>query len=136
MEPKINYCSGYKYQLIADYFHVLGINFDNVEPFELGFIKWNPSVLLIKKGYAWDGPSGLAIDTKDFMRGSLVHDALYQCMRQGKIDLTHKDACDKELQRICEEDGMADFRAWYVYEAVRIFGYNSATQPKEVLTAP
>ena len=38
-------------------------------------------LLTINKGYAWDGPSGPTIDTKSFMRGSLVHDALYQLMR-------------------------------------------------------
>ena len=37
--------------------------------------------LIIKRSYAWDGPSGPTIDTKNFMRGSLVHDALYQLMR-------------------------------------------------------
>ena len=39
-------------------------------------------LLTIRKGYAWDGPSGPTIDTKDFMRGSLVHDALYQLLRE------------------------------------------------------
>jgi len=38
--------------------------------------------LLIKAGYSWDGPSGSAIDTKNFMQGSLVHDALYQLLRE------------------------------------------------------
>jgi len=37
------------------------------------------------KGYAWDGPSGSTVDTLNFMRGSLVHDALYQLIRMEKI---------------------------------------------------
>ena len=44
--------------------------------------------LTIKRGYAWDGPSGPTIDTKTFMRGSLVHDALYQLMRLKVLDYT------------------------------------------------
>ena len=32
--------------------------------------------LRIHQGYAWDGASGPAFDTKNFMQGSLVHDAL------------------------------------------------------------
>jgi hypothetical protein len=38
------------------------------------------------KGYAWNGPSGPTLDTRNFMRGSLVHDALYQLMREGRMD--------------------------------------------------
>jgi hypothetical protein len=39
-------------------------------------------VLTIKKGYAWDGASGPALDTKNIMKASLVHDAVYQLMRE------------------------------------------------------
>jgi hypothetical protein len=135
MINQIKYCSGYKYQLVEDYFHVLPMAFDSIESFELGFIKWNPSILLIKRGYAWDGPSGPALDTKDFMRASLVHDALYQCMRQGLIDISLRKVCDEELRRICIEAGMCSTRAAIVYDAVRLFGENSATEVKEIQTA-
>jgi hypothetical protein len=88
--------------------------------------------LIVKKGYAWDGPSGPTIDTKNFMRGSLVHDALYQLMRLGKIDKnTYRDAADKELVRICREDGMWWIRAQIVYWGVRLGGNTSATVGKE-----
>lgn len=136
MQNEIKYCSGYKYQLVEDYFHILPPDFDKIKSFDFGFLNWNPSILMIRKGYAWDGASGIAIDTKDFMRGSLVHDALYQCMRQGLIKINYKDACDKELERILLEDKMASFRASYVYQAVRIFGYSSAIEPKEIQVAP
>lgn len=137
MQPQqIKYCSGYKYQLVEDYFHVLPSDFDKIKSFDFGFLNWNPSVLIIRKGYAWDGPSGPTIDTKDFMRASLVHDSLYQCMRQGLIDISLRKACDEELKRICLESGMCSTRASIVYNAVRAFGENSAIGVKEIFIAP
>lgn len=79
--------------------------------------------LIVKAGYAWDGPSGPTIDTLNFMRGSLVHDALYQLMRLGHLDKnTYRIFADRELQRICNEDGMWRIRAQFVYWGVRIGG--------------
>jgi hypothetical protein len=76
-------------------------------------------MLSIAKGYAYDGPSGPTIDTNNFMRGSLTHDSLYQLMREGHLDQKWREQADKELKRICLEDGMSRIRAWYVYRAVR-----------------
>ena len=82
--------------------------------------------LKIKNAYAWDGPSGPAIDTKSFMRGSLVHDALYQLMREKHLDRKlWRPYVDKLLRKICLEDGMSKFRAWYVYHGVRLFAASS-----------
>jgi len=84
-------------------------------------------VLTIKQGYAWDGPSGPTIDSADFMRGSLVHDALYQLMREGYLDRDQcRDAADRLLQAICIADGMSQVRAKWVYEGVQHFGAASA----------
>jgi hypothetical protein len=78
-------------------------------------------ILRIKKGYCWDGPSGPTIDTESFMRGSLVHDVLYQLMRDGHLIKEYREYADRFLRIICLEDGMARWRAWYVYYAVRWF---------------
>lgn len=79
--------------------------------------------LKISNMYAWDGPSGPTIDTESFMRGSLVHDALYQLIREGYLDKkVWRPYADKLLRKICLEDGMSKFRAWYVYHSVRWFG--------------
>lgn len=84
--------------------------------------------LEIGDGYAWDGPSGPSIDTKNFMRGSLVHDALYQLMREARLDKTKwRRAADEELVRICREDGMTRVRAWWVLTAVRWFAGSAAS---------
>jgi hypothetical protein len=85
--------------------------------------------LTIKEHYAWDGPSGPTIDTKNFMRGSLVHDALYQLLRGNYFASSHEETrkcADQLLKKICRKDGMSKFRAWYVYLAVRLFAKGAA----------
>lgn len=122
----------YKYQLLDDYgleVKILGESIDH------SFIQLTPSGnLFIKRHYAWDGPSGPSIDTLNFMRGSLVHDVLYQLMRLGALDVKHRKHADRLLKEICIEDGMSRFRAAYVYWAVRAFGASHAapgTEPSE-----
>lgn len=79
--------------------------------------------LHVHKSYCWDGPSGPAIDTTDFMRASLVHDALYQLIEWGAVPARPwRAAADRELLSICREDGMPTWRAYYAYAAVRLFG--------------
>ena len=120
----------YKYQLMDDF--SIQIDIKPVQNIEFQFLSLSTEGLLtIKKYYAWDGPSGLTIDTNDFMRGSLVHDALYQLMRLSAIDhIVHRQRADEILREICLEDGMCSFRAWYVYQAVHIFAAGAA-RPQE-----
>ena len=131
----------YKYQLIYDY--TINIEIDDLEQdVNTNFIALTTDGLLtVKKQYAWDGPSGPTIDTRSFMRGSLVHDALYQLMREKYLDYTkHRNYADKLLKKICLADGMFKFRAWYVYKAVRMFSEKNArpfTEPKdEIICVP
>ena len=86
-------------------------------------------------------PSGPTIDTKDFMRGALVHEALYQLMRLSQLDhQQYRDKADQILCRLCKEDGMSAFRAWYVYHTLLLFGAKNAhpsDDPEvEIITAP
>ncbi len=90
--------------------------------------------LLIKAGYSWDGPSGPTIDTRNFMQGSLVHDALYQLMRECIIEQSLRKGADEILRNICRKDGMSKIRAWWVYQGVRIGGASSAKP--DMLIAP
>ena len=95
--------------------------------------------LIIKKGYAWNGASGIP-DTSNIMRGSLVHDALYQLMRTvDHFDKeTYRDPVDRLLQQMCIKDGMNSIFAWIVYKAVKTFG-DPAADPvnrKPVIKAP
>ncbi|MDH3345874.1 MAG: hypothetical protein OEL75_01675, partial [Kiritimatiellaceae bacterium] len=69
---------------------------------------------------------------------SLVHDALYQLMREGFLPESCREDADQELHRICREDGMCRFRAWYVLLGVRK-GAGFAASPearKEIRSAP
>ena len=132
----IYYRGGYKYQLAKTYRVRVAIRPPAAirTPFlALSIDGW----LTIKKGYAWDGPSGPTIDTKNFMRGSLVHDALFQLMRSRRLSQEFFGAANDELRFICLADGMSAFRAWYVHRSVQRFGRDAAFGPeKPTLTAP
>lgn len=134
----ITYRAGYKYQLKENY----SIRIDIKPPalIDTDYLALTTDgILTVKKGYAWDGPSGPTIDTPNFMRGSLIHDALYQLMRERLLDEeTHRETADRLLQGICLEDGMSSLRAWLVYQAVHYFGEPSAdpANDKPVTKAP
>ena len=69
-ESFIEYRSGYKYQLASDY--SIEINIKPAKDIDTKFIKLDTKGnLTIIEGYAWDGPSGPVIDTKENMRASL-----------------------------------------------------------------
>lgn len=124
----------YKYQLMDDYTIQTDIKpVKDIEPKLAKFLSFSSDgVLTIRKFYAWDGPSGPTIDTRDFMRGSLVHDALYQLMRLGVLDYkVHRKRADEILREICLEDGMCSFRAGYVYQALHLFAEGSVRPRKE-----
>ena len=123
----------YKYNLHADCDYATGI--EVAAPKTSGLVQINAAgKLLIKAGYSWDGPSGPTIDTPNFMRGSLVHDALYQLMREGVLEQHDRKRTDIILREICRADGMSRLRAWGVYRAVRKFGAGSARP--DMLIAP
>lgn len=96
-------------------------------------------VLTIRKGFLF-GPSGPTIDTKNAMRGSLVHDALYAALRSGKLlyrfgrhggmsVLDHDELriwADLWILKIMQEDGMSMFRSKRWYDGLRIGGASAA----------
>lgn len=116
----ITYKSGYKYQLIKDFKIILSkVTGYNIKS---DFIELNDAgLLVIKAGYAWDGPSGPTIDTNTFMKGSLVHDVLYQLIREQKLSHDYRVIADQILYDLCREDNMNYFKAKAVYYAVRWF---------------
>lgn len=134
---RIFYKKGYKYQLWKRYVISLPIYPEEAcaTPY---VILTTAGVLHVKEGYAWDGPSGPTFDTKTLMRGSLVHDALYQLIRLGKLPPSAKQLADRVLHDICIEDGMWPLRADWVLAGVR-FGGEHSIQPEAeppVLEAP
>jgi hypothetical protein len=133
----ITYREGYKYQLVKPYTHLLKTAIRPAAFVNAGFLRLDTGgELYIIGGYAWDGPSGPAFDTPSFMRASLVHDALYQLMREGHLPLSWRDEADEEMRFVCLEAGMWSLRAAWCYQAVRSFGGPAASVPDPVLTAP
>lgn len=135
----IRYKGGYRYQLQHLYSASTWILPPSGKAIDTGYISLSESgVLMIRDGYAWDGPSGPTLHTKSFMRGSLEHDALYQLMRLGLLPQSYREAADQRLRQVCLEDGMWPVRAAWVYQAVRTFGAKAAEVGSErvVQTAP
>lgn len=136
---RIVYQKGYKYQLVEDYEVQTRLRPESdiiTEFLTLGI----DGVLFIRHGYAWDGASGPTVDTDNSIRGSLVHDAMYQLMRLGLLDQSWRQAADEELREICIEDGMCNLRASVWFCAVRAVAAGSAAAGsdggKPVMVAP
>ncbi len=131
----------YKYELLEDY--VIQVYEFQHQEVETPFFKLErDGKLTIRRGYCWDGPSGPTIDTANFMRGSLVHDALYQMIRERILEEAEvcRGLADGVLWAICLDDGMSRLRAWYVYTCLRVFGAKAARpgteKPTVVRCAP
>ena len=155
----IKYHHSYKYELFQ---RAAPIQTDLTQfDISLPYIRLKNGKLIIQAGYKWNGPSGPAIDTKNFMRGSLIHDAIYQLLRMQKLPSVYqirvlneqgelvdtikqhntRKYADELLRDLCREDGMSWLRSRWVYRAVRMFAARSAktgSQGKKhiVLTAP
>ena len=134
----IRYRSDYKYQLAEGY--AITISIRPKTDITTDFIDLDSAgKLTVKKGYAWDGPSGPVKDTRENMRASLVHDALYQLMRNNKLNTrTHRKAADQLFKDICKADGVSNLRASTYYKALRRFGQPAASpqNKKKIARAP
>lgn len=131
----VTYTAGHRYQLEEPYYHATPYK-GKAGGNDLVWLSPNGS-LQVSRGYAWDGASGPAINTKNFVRATLVHDALYQLIRLGVLSDSDRKVADELLRDIAKEDGMSYFRAAYVYAAVRLFGgWYMRTKDHPVLTAP
>lgn len=134
----IRYRAEYKYQLAYSYKQTISIK--PTADISTDFIDLNTDgALLVKKGYAWDGPSGPVVDTNENMRASLVHDALYQLMRLEKLSTRkHRKPADQIFKAMCKEDGVSNIRASTYYKALRKFGKPAASpqNKKKIHKAP
>ncbi len=128
--PRILYREGYKYQLNQAY----QVQLDHIRPPDVDIVAplitlTKDGLLTIKYGYAWDGASGPTRDTKDTMRASLVHDALYQLCRMGLLSAEMwRGEIDDVFKRILETDGMGRVRRWVWHRAVRRFASKGASR--------
>ena len=90
-----------------------------------------PSVLVIRDGYAWNGSSGPTPDTQKVMRPSLVHDALYQLLRDGYIPRYNRDLCDVIFRDMYVANGAWQWHADLYLLALRKLGERAATTQLE-----
>ena len=126
----IRYKSGYKYQLHETY--TISLPWLAGYPdYAVDFLKVSGARLTIEAGYAWDGASGPTWDSKDSMRASLVHDALYQLMRVGLLPEIVRSFADDELYNIGIEDGMFRYRIWAWWRGVRFLASGAARKGTE-----
>lgn len=117
------YRPGHEYKFILHAGYELRTNICPPRKVSTDFVSLSPTGLLVlAKDYAWNGASGPAIDTVDFIRGSGAHDALYQLLSQGLLPLNYRKAADQLLMQIVLEDKMWKLRASWVYAGVRIAG--------------
>lgn len=112
----------YKYKLMENYTLKLNINLEKDLIFN--FIEFlTTGQLLIKQNYAWDGATGLPLTPTEMLRGSLVHDVLYQLMRLGALDYKiHRILADKIFKQFCIEDGTPKITTECMYRALRLLG--------------
>ena len=129
---RIYFKRGYKYQLVED-FQIILPGLWQHEALDDFIILERNGELTVKKHYAWDGPSGPAIDTCNFMKASLVHDALYQLMRLHKLPYSYRKQADQALEAICKMEGMLWIRRKYVYLALRCMGAKAATERRKII---
>tara|TARA_R110000803_G_scaffold28011_10_gene65135 strand:- start:5211 stop:5612 length:402 start_codon:yes stop_codon:yes gene_type:complete len=133
----MRYRSGYKYQIHEECHLLTPVTGHNSEHPYISL--WTDGRLAIREGYAWDGPSGfVTVHTDNLMTPSLVHDALYQLMREGLLPESRRLDVDLCLRGMCLKRGMWRIRAAYIYKAVRAFGVSAASKgnTNPVLEAP
>ena len=91
--------------------------------------------LTINADYAWDGATGIP-DSRRNMFASLVHDALYQIMREryqhdqsqiGGIDRkVFRKKADKLYKKLCLKNGVSKFFAFLAYLGIRRFAKHAS----------
>ena len=110
----------YKYQLVEEYMVKTAIKMKDQDGGMFCYLRpvATGSMLVMKQGYSWDGTSGPTVDTENTMRAGLVHDSLYQLLREGVIGQEYVDYADELFHKILREDGVSRFRAWYYFKGV------------------
>ena len=81
--------------------------------------------MTVRAGYVWDGVSGPTLFTVNSIEPSLIHDVLYQAIREKQIPRKLRRRADKIFREALMQYGMSFGRRWAWYWAVRIFGRNA-----------
>lgn len=136
VECTMKYKSGYRYKLDEVYVHELSFNAFDAK--QIGaWVSLVDSRLVISNGYAWDGASsGLPWTPKKWIRPSLVHDALYQLIREGQLPMERREDADMVFYQLMRENQVNVIVAFTAYLAVRVFGNYCLRKGKKTKEAP
>jgi hypothetical protein len=132
----VRYRSGYRFQLAEPFTCQTPVREACAGSHWVGLAA--DGTLTVAAGYAWDGASGPIAQGPDIVRGSLVHDALYQLMREHGLDARWRETADDLLRSMLIEDGMHPVMATIAHAAVRAFGgcHIDPIHARPVLIAP
>lgn len=115
----------WKYKTVGDTFHHKAIKPEAPSYGEFLSIAGD-GTLLISGGYCYDGASFIVLDTDNVMYPALIHDALYQLIREGVLKQSDRKRADEILRELCLERGMSTIRAWSIYYGLRAGGGHAA----------
>lgn len=93
----------------------------------------NKDGVYARRNYTWDGAT-YAINTKNLIVPSLVHDILCQAISLGMLDRKYRAQADKEYYLRCLEAGVSKTRAMVQYALIRV--YATLTNKKTKNLAP
>ncbi len=126
----MKYKKGYKYQLAEDYAVYIQV-FPMLDIYTRFIALTTKGLLTICRDYAWDGASGPTLDTEDTMVPALVHDTLYQLLREGYLSPDYLKDADEQLDRMLRKRGMSGIRRWIWRRGLALAG-GAAALPENV----
>ena len=129
---RIYFKRGYRYRLESAYEHPEWLDLPD---FNCRWFSCVDGMLTVVEGYCWDGATS-AIDSRNFLRGSLIHDVQYQAIREGLLSPEHRRAADLILFAVIRQDGMPWIRAKWVLWAVSRFGPADGGDSRPIESAP
>lgn len=129
------YTSGYKYQLKKDITFSLPPEYEGISV-KTDYIELSYREVKIKRGYAYNGASGPTVDTKNSMRPTAFHDAMYQLLAAGLIPRELKGLVDELFKELLRQDGMSKIRSSIWYQGVDKLSADASFANKDILLAP
>lgn len=131
----MKYKSGYRYKLDDGYYQPLPFGVPHAKV--VGWVVIVGHDLGISSGYSWDGAStGLPWTPKKWLRPSLVHDALYQLIREGQLPMERRKDADEVFYQLLRENRVNVVLATVAYWAVHLFGNYCLRKGRKTKEAP
>lgn len=111
----------YKYELRRHITFGLPIEFTTTFGNQYLFVLKGGSWVQVRESYAWDGASFFP-DFANCLIPSLIHDVLYQLLREGKAGNVTRSIADEIFYRACRRCGVSWITARIMWVGVRLFG--------------